>query len=113
MQTQAPQIRDTDNIQGIPAVSPASLVVNAFSWLFNSFVNISKEFDQIEEFFGQIAIRLKGLEVISKHLGNKELCTLRECVVQMFICCLRICRIGSEDAKHRISMHLTFIFPCF
>ncbi|KAG8160792.1 hypothetical protein KVR01_009056 [Diaporthe batatas] len=85
-----------------PAASPASLVVNAFAWLFDSCVKVSKSFDQIEGFFRLIANRLKGLQVISEHLGNNNLHILRECIVQIFICCLKICRIGSEQVEHRI-----------
>ncbi|KAI1413270.1 hypothetical protein F5Y13DRAFT_198994 [Hypoxylon sp. FL1857] len=85
-----------------PAVSPAALIVNAFAWLFDSFANVSEDFDKIEEVFRLIASHLESLSSIDDYISHQDKSyILEERIVEMFICCLRICRTASEQIRDR------------
>lgn len=80
--------------------------MNAFAWLFDSFAKVSDDYDKIEAFFEMISRRFESLTVIGEHLATtKEVDALHKCIVQLFICCLRFCKLAFEQAKERISMH--------
>ncbi|KAL6858414.1 hypothetical protein J3F83DRAFT_357808 [Trichoderma novae-zelandiae] len=87
----------------VPAASPASLVVNAFAWLFDSFAKVSNDYDKIEMFFGSISKIFGNLSIISNHLEQlAESDELHQCIVELFICCLNICKLASEQVHDRI-----------
>ncbi|KAM0426267.1 hypothetical protein ACHAPT_008307 [Fusarium lateritium] len=84
-----------------PAVSPASLVMNGFAWLLNSFTDISADFDTIEQTFEKISRCFEDLTIIKDHLVGQSPDLLQERIVQLFICCLRFCRVGADQISHR------------
>ncbi|XXG98946.1 hypothetical protein Hte_005279 [Hypoxylon texense] len=86
----------------LPAVSPASLIINAFAWLFDSFAKISEDFDKIEGVFELVVSHLRSLSSIGDRLKRQgQADNLQGCIVKLFICCLKICQIASEQAQHR------------
>ena len=92
-------------MDAVPAVSPASLVVNAFAWLFDSFAKVSTDYDKIEMFFSTVSKIFGNLSIINSHLGRlQESEELHQCIVELFICCLSICKLASEQVQDRISM---------
>ncbi|OTA03559.1 hypothetical protein A9Z42_0040430 [Trichoderma parareesei] len=86
-----------------PVASPASVVVNAFVWLFNSFAKVSSDYDKIEEFFGAISKMFWNLSSISNHLERlADSYALHQCIVEFLICCLSICKLASEQVHDKI-----------
>ncbi|KAI0169077.1 hypothetical protein GGR52DRAFT_592840 [Hypoxylon sp. FL1284] len=86
----------------VPTASPASLIVGAFAWLFNSFAKIAKSFDDIEGFFAKIASRLESLQKLEDYLAREDKSdNLSECIIRVFECCLSICIIANEQVQNR------------
>ncbi|KAM0348544.1 hypothetical protein ACHAO7_011862 [Fusarium culmorum] len=67
----------------MPILSPASLVVNAFAWLFGSFAAVKADLD--------------------KHLaGDRAPVVLQKRIVELFASCLGICSVGERQVKKRL-----------
>ncbi|KAL6918396.1 hypothetical protein FSST1_009891 [Fusarium sambucinum] len=87
----------------MPILSPASLVVNAFAWLFGSFAAVKADFDKIETFFERISKRLESLIPLEKYLtGGKVSSVLHKRIVELFVSCLGICSVGETQVKDQL-----------
>ncbi|EKJ74356.1 hypothetical protein FPSE_05427 [Fusarium pseudograminearum CS3096] len=87
----------------MPILSPASLVVNAFAWLFGSFAAVKADLDKVETFFERISKRLESLIPLNKHLaGGRAPAVLQKRIVELFVSCLGICSVGERQVKKRL-----------
>lgn len=100
----------------MPILSPASLVVNAFAWLFGSFAAVKADLDKVETFFESISKRLESLIPLNKHLvGGRAPVVLQKRIVELFVSCLGICSVGERQVRKRLSklyslLHSTLCF---
>ncbi|TGO30135.1 hypothetical protein BPAE_0007g00080 [Botrytis paeoniae] len=88
------------------AASPASLVVSAFAFLFDSLVKVSEDFDKIELFFGEIAKTFNHLKNLDGRLDLAETEPLKESIIEIFVCSLDICKIGLLETEKRFKKWL-------
>ncbi|CEF76368.1 unnamed protein product [Fusarium graminearum] len=87
----------------MPILSPASLVVNAFAWLFGSFAAVKADLDKVETFFESISKRLESLIPLNKHLvGGRAPVVLQKRIVELFVSCLGICSVGERQVRKRL-----------
>ncbi|UZP36909.1 hypothetical protein NXS19_004725 [Fusarium pseudograminearum] len=86
----------------MPILSPASLLVNAFAWLFGSFAAVKADLDKVETFFERISKRLESLIPLNKHLAGRAPAVLQKRIVELFVTCLGICSVGERQVKKRL-----------
>ncbi|EJP67692.1 Ankyrin repeat protein [Beauveria bassiana ARSEF 2860] len=82
-----------------PLISPATLVVNVFAWLFGSLAAVSERFDEIAGLFKRIGQKFDDLSIIKEHLKKDIRTDLQKRIVDLFISCLNIYRVASEELK--------------
>ncbi|CAD6448465.1 43a614c7-b8bf-44ee-8771-6ab77bbda0d8 [Sclerotinia trifoliorum] len=87
-------------VAGVPAASPATIILQGFALLFKAFAATQKNVGISESFFADTKALFEEISIISEHLhdaGDRTLNILRSRIATVFCCSLKFCAIAVEN----------------
>ncbi|KAF6832679.1 hypothetical protein CMUS01_06829 [Colletotrichum musicola] len=88
----------------VPAVAPATVIVQAFASVFQFWVDGHDDADKISEFFKEVKDLFVDISQLNNVLAQDDLLSsLRNCLFNIFLCCLQIYGFAIEERDRRFS----------